>query len=249
MDKKPQHIALFCDEAGKNTDRYLTVGGLVVTARGAPIIRKEFTEICSRLQIASEVKWNRTKKGNYEKFREIVNLFFRLLSEGKMNFHCLIVDFARFDHNLRDDGGESQSLKRMYYQLILHRLCKRYGKDSLLYAFPDKAKELRGLDDLKRGLNSDSKLKFRHSGNQLRAIEFRDSMKEPLLQLNDIILGAICYQKNRRNEEAGMGQFKSNLAGYVLGRTGLTDYDSDTPRAKTDLSIWNFNSQYLRGGR
>lgn len=248
MENKLQQIALFCDEAGKNTDRYLAVGGLIVNSEGAPSIRREFVSTCARLKISGEVKWNRTKKGNHEKYREIVDLFFRLLAAGHMHFHCLIVDFQRFDHDLREDGGHNESLKRMYYQLILHRLCKKYGDNSLLYAFPDKAKELSGLDDLKVGLNSQSKTIFKHTGDRLKAIELRDSEREPLLQLNDIVLGAICYQKNRRNEAEGMGQFKSNLAGYVLGRTGLVNFDNDTPRSNTDLSIWNFNSQYLKGG-
>ena len=96
-------------------------------------------------------------------------------------------------------------------------------------------------------LNRVCKRKYGHTGEQLRAIEFRDSEKEPLLQLNDIILGAVCYQRNRRNDEAGMAQYKSNLAGYVLGRFGYLDFDGDTPRGQK-MSIWNFESQHLRGG-
>ncbi len=119
MPKKPQQIALFCDEAGKNTDRFLAVGGLVVTSKGAPVIRREFNALCARLQIIGEVKWNRTKKGNNEKYREVVNMFFRLLRQGKMHFHCILVDFVRFDHALRNDGGENESLKRMYYQRLV----------------------------------------------------------------------------------------------------------------------------------
>ncbi len=158
-----------------------------------------------------------------------------------------MVDFQRFDHDLREDGGKGESLKRMYYQLILHRLCRPHSDGQLLYALVDKANELDGLDELKKGLNSVCKSKYKQSGEQLRAIEFRDSKTEPLLQLNDIILGGICYQRNRRNEEQGLGQYKSNLAGYILGRFGYVDFDADTPRGQK-MSIWNFSSEYLKGG-
>jgi len=135
----------------------------------------------------------------------------------------------------------------MYYQLILHRLCRPHSNGQLLYALIDKANELDGLQDLKAGLNNVCKSRHGHTGEQLRAIEFRDSKAEPLLQLNDIILGGVCYQRNRRNEEQGLGQFKSNLAGYILGRFGYVDFDGSTPKGK-NMSIWNFSSEHLRGG-
>lgn len=169
-----------------------------------------------------------------------------MIYKGHLEFHCLIVDFQRFDHGLREDGGKGESLKRMYYQLILHRLCRYYGADHFCYALVDKANELTGLDDMKKGLNSECQKRYNHSGHQLRQIEFRDSKTEPMLQLNDLVLGAVCYQKNRRNEEQGIGQFKSNLAGYVLGKSGLVDFDADTSRGDP-FQIWNLRSNHFKG--
>lgn len=248
MTKDIQHIALYCDEAGKDTDRFLAVGGLVLPSPAASKrVSRMFWHLKHTEGITGEVKWNNTKKGNYEKYRKVVDMVFRLAASGDLQFHCILVDFQRFDHDLRDDGGKGESLKRMYYQLILHRLCRPHSNGQLLYALVDKANELQGLDDLKKGLNSVCKSKYNQSGEQLRAIEFRDSKEEALLQLNDIILGGVCYQRNRRNEEQGVGQFKSNLAGYILGRFGYMDFDSDTPPGQS-MSIWNFSSEYLRGG-
>lgn len=247
MTEDIEHIALFCDEAGKDTDRYLAVGGLVIPSpKSSRIVVSAFNSVKFRQNISGEVKWNRTKKGNYEKYREVVDLVFRMAELGHLEFHCLLVDFQRFDHELREDGGRCESLKRMYYLLILHRLCRPHNEGQLLYALVDKANELVGLDGLKIGLNNVCKNQYGHTGNQLRAIEFRNSEKEPLLQLNDIILGAVCYQRNRRNEDAGAAQFKSNLAGYVLGRFGQLHFDDDTPRGQK-MSIWNFKSQNLKG--
>jgi hypothetical protein len=242
------HMALFCDEAGKETDRYLAVGGLVIAAGDAPRIRAETSRHFRRIGINSEMKWNKTKSGNVAKYREMVHYVFQLIEDGVIRFHCLLVDFQRFDHNLRPDGSPQESLKRMYYQLILHRLCKKHGADSALYAFPDKARELQGLDGLKSALNTDSRFRFRYRHDCLRAIEFRNSEDEVLLQLNDIVLGGVCYQKNRRFDDEGAGHAKANLAGYILGKTGLPHYEFDTPLGAEKLSIWNLRSQHLKGG-
>lgn len=248
MVEKVKNVALYCDEAGKDTDRYLAVGGLVVPSpQSSRMIAGYFEKLKKKHNLVGEVKWNKAKKGNYEKYRDVVDLVFAMAGDGHLQFHCILVDFQRFDHDLRDDGGKGESLKRMYYQLIEHRLCKTHTDGQLLYALVDKANELDGLDELKAGLNNVCKNKYGHNGEQLRAIEFRDSASEPLLQLNDIVLGAVCYQRNRRNEEAGVGQFKSNLAGYVLGRFGYLNFDGNTPKGHP-MSVWNFDSKHLRGG-
>lgn len=241
-------MVLFCDEAGKETDRFLAVGGLVISADHAPEVRQEANRHLRRLAINSEMKWNKVKRGNVAKYQEMAHYFFQLVEDDILRFHCLLVDFQRFDHGLRDGGSPKESLKRMYYQLMLHRLCKKHGAECILYAFPDRARELKGLEGLKSALNIDSRARFGYRHDCLRAIEFRDSKAEILLQMNDLILGAVCYQKNRRFDDEEAGHAKANLAGYILGKMGLPHYDHDTPRAQEKLSIWNLRSQYLRGG-
>lgn len=219
----------------------------MISASNAAIVRRHFGRLCKDLDINSEVKWNKIKKGNKDKYQTIAHAFFGLIKHDRLQFHCLLVDYERFDHGLRPDGGKNESLKRMYYQLILHRLGRRHGKTSKLYAFPDKANELRGLDNMKNGLNSVLRKQYGCKGDPLRAIELRDSSSEPLLQLNDLILGAVCYQRNKRFEDPDAGHPKANLAGYILGRSGLESYDKDTPISASNFTIWNLKSKYLKG--
>lgn len=100
---------------------------------------------------------------------------------------------------------------------------------------------------MKRGLNSDLTKKLGCPAGALKAIDFRESHNEPLLQLNDLLLGAVCYQKNRKFEAEDAGHAKASLAGFVLGRSDLKDYEGDTPASVTGFTVWNFDSQYLLG--
>lgn len=247
-DKIPS-AALFCDEAGKEPDRFLGVGGLIVTSGDVGSIRSEFERKKADLGISSEAKWNVTRKSNLDKHRELVHWTFQLITAGQLAFHCLLVPSQRFNHNLRADGGKNESLKRMYYQLIVHRLGKRHGTTSNLYVYPDKANELKGLDEMKRGLNSDLARKHACLPDCVKAIEFRESHSEPMLQLNDLLLGAVVYQKNRKFDAEGAGHPKASLAGFILGRSGLRDYETDTPRSAKQFTIWNFSSPHLLGGQ
>tara|TARA_B100000678_G_scaffold202221_1_gene170109 strand:+ start:401 stop:1150 length:750 start_codon:yes stop_codon:yes gene_type:complete len=246
MAKNPPKLALFCDEAGKDTDRYLAVGGVIVAHADVKRIRAEFLRRKKAINLTKEAKWNYTKKATLEKHRHLTQWVFELIEKRDLLFHCILVDFDRFDHDLRADGGRAESMKRMYYQLILHRLLKKHGKDYDCYALIDKCNELEGLPKLQKGLNTASK--GYGCNNALKAIEFRDSETEPMLQINDLLLGAICAHKNRRFEEPDAGIFKANLAGYVLGQSGLTSYDVDTPKNATHFSIWNLKSDFMKGG-
>ena len=245
MEVAPQKIGLFCDEAGKDTDRYLAVGGLIVSNDSVLAVRRSFDQRKRELSLNAEAKWNLTRKATLDKHRSLIQWTFELIAVGTLSFHCLLVDFQRFDHDLRDDGGKCESLKRMYFQLIMHRLCKKHGHDSKCYAYVDQAKELEGLDKMKYGLNSVANRKYGCS-DSLRALEFRTSHDEPMLQINDLILGAICAQKNKRFESVDAGQYKANLSGFVLGKSGLHNYDSDTPKSRRDFSIWNLKSDFLK---
>jgi Protein of unknown function (DUF3800) len=246
MSENLTQIGLFCDEAGKESDRFLAVGGLVITSEAAKHVRNETLRHFGRLSIGSEMKWNKTKQGTKEKYQQMVHFFFQLIDDELIRFHCILVDFDRFDHQARADGSKNESLKRMYYQLILHRLCKKHP-DCNLYAFPDKANELTGLERLQKGLNSETRKRYNGTRDCLRAIEFRDSSTEVLLQLNDIVLGGVCYQKNKRFEEPDAGHPKANLAGYILGKAGLPNYELDTPLGAERFSIWNLKSTLLKG--
>ncbi|WP_283419962.1 DUF3800 domain-containing protein [Sphingopyxis sp. Geo48] len=246
MTSTAPKIAFFCDEAGKDTDRYLAVGGVIVTHSDVSRIRSEFLRRKSALNLTKEAKWNSTKKASLEKHRALVHWIFSLIQKRELLFHCLLVDFQRFDHDLRTDGGKAESMKRMYYQLILHRLLKKHGTQYDCYALIDQCNELDGLPKLLKGLNSAARPYG--CNDALKIIEFRDSQTEPLLQINDLLLGAICAHKNRRFEDQDAGIYKANLAGYVLGQSGLPHYDADTPKTATDFSIWNLDSKHLKGG-
>lgn len=122
-DKLPQ-MALFCDEAGKEPDRFLAVGGLVVTGEDVKMIRAEFARRISDIGISKEAKWNSTRKNTLQKYTSLVHWTFQLITAGQLRFHCLLVPSQRFNHRLRSDGGKSESLKRMYYQVIFIGLVK-----------------------------------------------------------------------------------------------------------------------------
>jgi hypothetical protein len=67
----------------------------------------------------------------------------------------------------------------------------------------------------------------------------RDSKSDDLLQLNDVILGAVCAARNGRHLLAGGRESKAALARTVLERSGLETFERDSPRSVKRFSVWN----------
>ncbi|MBK6721397.1 MAG: hypothetical protein IPG62_16395 [Sphingomonadales bacterium] len=101
MTERLPNIALVCDEAGKAPDRYLAVGGLVVTDEDVKMIRAEFMRRTGDLGLTKEAKWNLTRSSTLDEHRELIHWAFQLITAGQLMFHCLLVPSQRFNHNLR----------------------------------------------------------------------------------------------------------------------------------------------------
>jgi len=211
-------------------------------------VKHNIDKFIRQSNITTEIKWNKTKKGNFAKHRALANFFFECIDREIISFHVIFVDFQRFDHKLKEGGNKDESLKRMYSQLIIHRFGKHFGKENNLYVFPDKAKELSGLEDMKERLNDKLDRDYDIKSNPIKCIEFRDSEKSVFLQFNDIILGGLCYQRNNRHDEEGVGRYKAALSGYIHGRSGINNLEGNTPKSNMKFSVWNFSSDKLKGG-
>ena len=80
------------------------------------------------------------------------------------------------------------------------------------------------------------------SGNPIKELISANSHDEVMLQINDVILGAICAVKNGKHILASTRQAKRDLGALVLQKSGLPSFDINTPRSNSRFSVWNFQS-------
>ena len=69
-------MALFWDEAGKETDRFLAVGGILIDPFNAQTVRRNLARFFANHGIVTELKWNKTKKSNRPKYQALADYFF-----------------------------------------------------------------------------------------------------------------------------------------------------------------------------
>lgn len=229
------------DESGQTKSRYMCVGGIVVRRERLDEVREGVERIKRAGGIGSEVKWSRVTSHRLKAYKILVEYFFHLVKHNQAQFHALICDFSMFDHS--KNGGKEGSVSRMLYQLALHKNCRKYGAGADLHLFPDSGDHADLLCGHRYHLNSASRLwmpeERKGAERPVAHIEATNSATEPLLQLNDIILGAVGYRRNERYDATDASKHKKQLARLVALRAGATTFEYNPKTFGRRFTIWN----------
>ncbi len=147
------------------------------------------------------------------------------------------------DHKKFSKGDKELGFYKFYYQLLLNCFGRTYGltgDNPRFIVHLDRRNSSYSLGALKVILNRGMRKKFKVTSDPFRSIEPHDSKQVDLIQLNDLLIGAIGFQKNGYDLVAGTRQAKIALADYIAQEAGLADLRSDTPFRQVRFKIWNF---------
>ncbi len=139
--------------------------------------REHFKLLRKKHKFKGEVKWSDVSQSQYPLYAELVDYFF----STDLNFRAIIVDKSQIDEN-RPGFTYEDFYFRMYYQLLHHKINMSYNyniyldiKDTISH------KKLARLKDM---------LKWNAS---IRNFQFIRSYESPLMQMADLIMGALNY--------------------------------------------------------
>ncbi len=234
-----QDVAFFCDESGTTTGRYLLVGGLAIERAAAAIVLSRIAEFRSVFQMTKELKWTRISDQKIEAYEAFTDLFFDLKNEGLCNFHCLVFDNSAWKHAKYNGGDGDVGLSKLFYQLMHQKVGKYYGARGSLFIRMDQRNSSTGVESLRRMLNAAAARDHRNFSQPYKVIQPYDSKQCDILQLNDVILGAVCAARNGRHLSPDGRVSKKEIAKRVLRLSGLADFERDTEFHRTDFTVWN----------
>jgi hypothetical protein len=226
-------IIIYSDESRHRGERFLLLGGLWIKARDIPAAEEEIRKIRKEhgyrndsgrwVDFRGEFKWTKVSTKYLAIYKEIIGLFFRLFDQGKIRFCVMLIDthnpaVQKYD-NIKRDG-----YFKLLYQLYLHN-CKVPG---LYKIYPDKITNPQhkiNLEKLRITLEKSLTKKFselvppeNRPEQYIQAIMPVDSKKAQILQMVDVIIGAIGYFQNRHFQQSGAKRAKVELMKYVFDK-------------------------------
>jgi hypothetical protein len=240
----PQDYVFFADEAGISNDRFTVVGGLCVRGSAIPSLHANIEAFRDRHNMKSELKWSKISNQKTDEYKAFVDLFFTLNNSNKLHFHALIFDSHKTD--FRKIGGvrdKDKVLSRLYYQLLVHKFAKIYPSDVGMCVCLDHRNSSTPLEDLRRMINATLARDHEITHNPIKQLISQDSCDDDLLQLNDVILGAVCHARNGKHLLVETRPAKREIAQLVLDKSGLGTFEQSSPRGVHRFSVWNFQGR------
>ena len=235
----PQDLIFVCDESGISTDRYTVVGGMSMyskTLQRAYDTLKQYRET-HRMQ--AELKWTKISNKKVAEYQALVDYFFAMNNTDHIHFHAICFDSHQWNHTKYNDGNADTGLSKLYYQLMLHRFVKLHGRTKTLYIRVDHRNSQTPLEEIRRMLNSAAARDHGIHTAPVKQFVSCDSKECDLLQLNDVILGAVCAARNGRHLVQGGRMAKAAIASLVLEKSGLQSFEKDSPFSIKRFTVWN----------
>lgn len=233
---------IYCDESRQSKDRFMVIGGIIIPSDNVDGFNKTMEKFRLETKMFSELKWTKVTNQKLSEYKRFVEYFFAMNNTDKLHFHSIIIDNQSVDHKKFNKGNKELGFYKFYYQLLLNTFGRLYLKneENSFNVHLDYRNTSYSLNTLRIILNRGIKKKYGVENNPFKVIEPRDSKKSELIQINDIILGAIGFQKNGYDLLADTRISKKELTNFIALQSGLKNLKEDSPWGKNRFTIWNF---------
>lgn len=162
------------------------------------------------LNLLGEIKWTKVSANYLDKYKEMMDLYFRFIKEGKIKVRIMFQATDQIIH----EQSESMQYHLLYYQFIKHAFGLPYRDEyqdeaiNLKLYFDEIPDTREQNDDFKAHLCYLQELQQFKKANiriQHDDISEIDSHKHSIQQCMDIILGAMAFRLNNLHLEIPLG--------------------------------------------
>lgn len=234
---KPELISdIYCDESSQTKNKYLVIGGIILPKTGVEQANQCLGAARLPQLPFGEMKWGKVSGGKLNAYGRTARCFFHSDEFKAAHFHCVVVDTHGLDHHSYNKGSREIGFNKEIYQLGT-KFARLYS-DRLFHFYPDSRTTNQSPEELRTILNFGRK----KSGDQrewpFRRCQFRNSKNTPMLQLVDLLTGAVAFCVNKHGEKEGASPAKIKLANYILQQAGVADCLVDTSKTGK-FTIWH----------
>jgi hypothetical protein len=231
---KPDDILeIYVDESSQNKHRYLVLGAVVVQLTNSQIINDLIAKARLPELPFNEIKWTKVSTAKLPAYTRVVDVLFDRPDE--LHFHSLFVDTTKHNHKKFNQGDSEMGFNKEVYQLA-NKVGRMYDA-YYFHLYPDYRDTKSLPEELRLNLNRGAAKRGDERDWPIRRCQFRDSKQIQILQLVDVIVGAIAFQLNGHDKVQDANPAKIVLAKYVMQRAGIADILKGTARTGK-FTVW-----------
>jgi len=223
------HINIYCDESRHTSnadDSFMIIGALACARDKKPLLTHEINLLRKEHKTWREFGWKTLSPSRRDFYWELMKLF---CDEPDLTFRCLVVDRNILDHEQFNQGDNELGFYKLYYQMLVHWLkpnCAYYiYLDWQQNKFQRRFIDLR--DILRRRLTGKAKIE---------CLEPVSSRAVSLIQMTDLLIGAVGYAWNNRNTS----EIKNHFCADLAKSAGLSSLKNSTNLSAEKFNIFHF---------
>ena len=218
----------------------MVFGGIIIQAENMPAMADTMQRWRSETRLLGELKWTKVSRHYLEEYKSLVTLAMKLAREGRLHFKAVVFDTTQIDYSHHRNDKELGFYK-FWYQFILHKFGPYAASDEdRLLVFLDQRQTSYRLATLRDALNVGIRRRFGRRPNVVRTVQAVDSAKHDLIQIADVMMGAIGYHCNDCHLRPCASPAKQSMAEHIATIAGLENLSQATRFSRKDFEIWRF---------
>jgi len=229
---------IYIDESRISNCEYVLMGSIWIRSdQGWPFVNCYHNTVQQLCGIQPNIlKWTNVPTNLNHKYvnfyTTLIDVFFQLQQLNVMFYRCLIVDSTyKFAHRYYHRGDPEVGFHKLYYELIQPVLeyDKRYHVRIAERPVSTKQAALtqfQRVQILKDALNAGFRKRCpAFTGNIVDSVDIRKAADRRLIQLADVLTGAVGFHWERlhQNVNSGKGLVKAFLANYIARKMNFKD--------------------------
>jgi hypothetical protein len=234
-------VEIYGDES-MDRGPYDILGALWLRATDAAELRSDITrarEASGAENPYTEIKWNRCsgKKPN-RLFLNVMDIALARIQSGRAKFKCMVIERALVDNKAWNAGDVELGFFKAWHTLLRSRIIP-----GLVYHVRLDARQLQKaerLGDLKNVLNACARADHGIDHRAFASVESRDSAADDLVQVVDVLTGAVGFHYSRGDLVDGASRRKVEMAAHIAGRIGARNLRFASGRSEQSFNIWRW---------
>lgn len=240
--KPPGHTPSlsFYGDASSKERAYMVAGGFAVSGNRINEIEDAIATLRDDAGIRSEFHWADYRGGRKRPaYEALVRYAFDLINKRQAALHVIVAKFGGYNHRQTKGENHDTSVNRMYYQLFLHRVCRYYGKKRQIHIRLDAGNDSDDICRMRNELCAASYKTYDTLPNCVRSIEPVQSQNVGIIQMADVVIGAIAAKRNDVKHTSPKGE----LADFVLRASGRHSWTVNTAFNARFLTVWHHTTK------
>lgn len=219
----------------------MVLGGIMTEGFRLEGINRAIGEWRARHRMYGELKWTKVSVGKLGEYKSFVDAFFRLAGKDMICFRAMVLSTNDIDYSRYHGGDRELGFYKFYYFFLLHSFCRQARNDADRFViYLDERSTSYRLGTLRLVLNRGIRKAFSSEQDQVASVQAASSHDHGLMQLADILMGAVGYHANGMHELPGASPAKRELARHIAERAELPHLATQTQIGKWDFGIWLF---------